>query len=90
MPPTLVDAAAVVLTAAGLIAAGAALAATRDWRAALGIALELWLAAGLLRLSRPTEWRALAVAAVVVAVRQVVTRGLRGSYRSISNRASTG
>jgi hypothetical protein len=82
MPPALVDAAALTLTAAGLAAAAVAVGLTRDWRAAMGMALELWLAAGLLRLSRPGEWRALVVAAVVVAVRQLVTRSLRATARS--------
>jgi uncharacterized membrane protein len=89
MPPAALDAAALVLTAAGLAAAAVAVALTRDWRAALGMALELWLAAGLLRLSRPAEWRALAVAATVVVVRQVVTRGLRAGDRPAHRREPT-
>lgn len=89
------DAAALALSAAGLVAMAAAVTLAWDWRAGLGMALELWMAAGLLRLARPGEWGALAVAATVVVVRHLAGAGLRagpaggGSYRSMTKRAST-
>jgi len=47
------------------------------------MALDLWTAAGLLRLSGAPDTRRLLSAASIVAVRQVVARGLRSpAFRS--------
>jgi hypothetical protein len=47
------------------------------WRAGLGLALDLWVAAGLLRLSSVTSGTSLAGVAVIIVVRHVVSAGLR-------------
>ncbi|GAA0727159.1 DUF1622 domain-containing protein [Dactylosporangium roseum] len=63
--------------AAGLFTGGVTLAIGRDLRAALCMALDFWLAAGLLRLGGTPGWQPLMVAATIVAVRQLVGRSLR-------------
>jgi hypothetical protein len=67
------DAAALAVTAAGVLALLAGPA--QGWHAALALALDFWIGAGLLRLSASTSWSALAVAAAVVAVRTLVQVG---------------
>ena len=57
--------AALICTAAGVVSALAVLVVTRDARAALPVALELWLAAGLLGLSGTADWRTILVAAAI-------------------------
>ncbi len=74
MTPT--DVGAWALTAAGLLAGAAALASTRSLRAALPVTLDLWTAAGLLRLTADRSWTAVAVAAALVSIRRVVARTL--------------
>lgn len=77
-----------VLSAAGLVAAAAVLlgaavlAATRQLSPATGVTLELLLAAGLLHLAVVETWTAIATAALIVAVRQVVVAGLRVRWRT--------
>jgi hypothetical protein len=74
----LVRGAALMCTVLGLTCSVAVLACTRDARLALAVLLDLLLAAGLLRLGADPDWRALATAAVVVAVRRLVVGvGLR-------------
>lgn len=68
-----------VCTLLALVSAGAVLLRTRDVRLALGVLLQLLLAAGLLRLSADPTWRTVLLAAVVVVLRQVVVVGLRGA-----------
>ncbi|MFC0005551.1 DUF1622 domain-containing protein [Micromonospora siamensis] len=68
--------ASLACVAAGLLAGLTALAVTRDGRAALRVALDLWLAAGLLRLALPPSWDQLLSAAAIVAVRQLVGLGM--------------
>ena len=65
---------AVLCTLLGLVGGGVVLVAARDPRLAVCVLLEFLLAAGLLRLSDDPDWRALAVAAVVVALRRVLSR----------------
>jgi hypothetical protein len=69
--------AAVVVAAAALVAGAVALATTRRPRVALPVLLDLLLAAGLLRLTGDPDWPALATAASIVAVRQLLRIGLR-------------
>ena len=64
------------ITAAAVVVATAIWAVTRSWSPALPVLLELLLAAGLLRLSADAGWRAIAAAALVVAVRKLVTSAL--------------
>lgn len=75
----LVRAAVPVITAAGLVAAAAVYARTRRLRPALAALLDFLTAAGLLRLAAPSSWSAIALAATVVAVRKLLSTGLRFS-----------
>ncbi len=73
----LVDALALLCTVAGLVAGLIVLSASRVPLLALGVALEFWTAAGLLRLAGPFTWQRLATAAAVVALRRLLGVGLR-------------
>ncbi len=66
-----------VVTVAGLLCLAAALRRPGHWRAGLGMAVELWTAAGLLRLAGTLTWSRIATVAAIVAVRRVVTATLR-------------
>lgn len=61
---------------AGIVVGAAALAVFRAPLPALRVTLELFIAAGLLRLSVDNSWSAIAGAAVVIAIRRVLTRSL--------------
>ena len=67
------------LAAAGaaLVAGALALAATRRPATALGVLLDLLLAAGLLRLAGTPSWHAIAVSAAIVLLRRLIGTGLR-------------
>lgn len=69
--------AALGCVAAGLMTGGVTLALGRDVGAALRMALDFWLAAGLLRLGSAPGWQPILVAATIVALRQLVGRSLR-------------
>lgn len=69
-------AAALLIAAAGLALGGLALATTRRLRPALGVLLDLLLAAGLLRLAFLDTWKAIASAAALVVVRKLVVLAL--------------
>ena len=71
-----VDVVALWVVAAGLVVLvlGASLG---RWRDGLGVMLELWVAAGLLRLTGRPDVGRIAAAAALVAVRHLVTWGLR-------------
>ena len=73
----LLDALALVVVAAGLVAGAAVVARTGRWLEALHAALDFWVAAGVLRLSGEPTWDRLAGAAAVVAIRQLVGFSLR-------------
>lgn len=66
-----------VCTGLGLVCAGAVLVGTRDVRFAVAVLLDFLLAAGLVRLGDDPTPRALLTAAVVVALRRLLTYGLR-------------
>ena len=72
----LADLGALTLSAAGLLAFLLTLAAMRRFGLALSTALELWTAAGLLRLSAQASWQALATAATLIAVRKLAGMAL--------------
>ncbi len=72
---TLADVAGLV-AGAGIVLAALTLVLFRRPLLALHVLLDLLLAAGLLRLSVDASWQSIAVTAVVIAVRHVVTRGL--------------
>jgi hypothetical protein len=79
MTPTALDAAvgvaASLITAAALVVAVLVWLATRRWSPTVPVLLELLLAAGLLRLSVTAEWRVIATAAAIVAIRTLVKLG---------------
>ncbi|XVU22922.1 hypothetical protein ACQPZJ_37470 [Actinoplanes sp. CA-054009] len=83
---TLIQYASMFCVAAGIVGGALALAVTRDVRPALRSALDFWLAAGLLRLALPTDLAQLLAVAVIIAVRQVVSRAFRASGRPPSAR----
>jgi hypothetical protein len=82
-----VDSAALLVTVLALLAAAATLVSTRHWRLALAVGLQLFLAAGLLRLNADREWPAIATAASVVVIRLVVSKELHRSARVIGGSA---
>ena len=65
-----------VIAAAALVLAALTLVVLRRPPLALHVLLDLLLAAGLLRLSVDATWRSIAVTALVLVVRHLVTRGL--------------
>lgn len=72
----LVTEASSAVTAAGVAVIVVGFAAGH-WRAGLALALDLWVAAGLLRLSSVTSGTSLLGVAVIIAVRHLVSAGLR-------------
>jgi hypothetical protein len=78
---TLSTTTAVLLAAAAVTLGALALASTRDLSAALGVLLDLLLAAGLLRLAALDTWTAIASAAALVAIRKLVVLALRSDSR---------
>lgn len=76
--------AAQAVTAAALVAGALTLAATSRPALALSVALDLLLAAGLLRLVGTPSWPAVATAAAIVALRRLIGFGLRLGGRSWS------
>ena len=77
---TILDTAALAVTAAGILAAAVALLVTRRPRAALPVLLDLLTAAGLLRLAGTPHWGQLASAAAVVALRHLILLGLQPAH----------
>jgi hypothetical protein len=65
-----------IIAAAGILVGIAGLAVFRQPLVALRVMLELFTAAGLLRLSVDLSWEAIAGVAVLIAVRRLVTRSL--------------
>ncbi|CAL9596441.1 MULTISPECIES: hypothetical protein [unclassified Streptomyces] len=70
------QAAAVLVTGAGLAAAAAAYRITRDVRRALSVLLDFLTAAGLLRLAGEPAWDGILTAAAVIALRRLIGSGL--------------
>ncbi|MFC4020805.1 DUF1622 domain-containing protein [Micromonospora sp. GCM10011542] len=68
----LIEYAALSCVLAGLLTGGLVLLTVRDGRLALMVALDFWIAAGLLRLSLRPGWDQLISAAAIIAVRQIV------------------
>ncbi|MEV4832559.1 hypothetical protein AB0K25_30080 [Micromonospora sp. NPDC049257] len=67
---------AAVVSALALGVGGVVLLTVRSWRTALGVLLELLVAAGLLRLPGGRSWPALATAVAVIVLRRVLWAGL--------------
>jgi hypothetical protein len=72
-----------VVAAIALVSGGLVLAVTRSPALALAILLDLLVAAGLLRLVGDPGWRTIVVAGAVVALRHLVSYGLRLGARSL-------
>ena len=62
-----------LVAGAAVVLAVAAVAATRMLRPGLAVGLDFLMAAGLLRLASAETWTAIASAAVILAVRKLVT-----------------
>jgi len=72
-------AAALFVTAAGLVAAAIALARTRQVPLPLAILLDFFTAASLLRLAGSPTWASLGTAALTIVIRQLASRSLRAA-----------
>ncbi|CAN5624787.1 MAG: hypothetical protein M3493_11455 [Actinomycetota bacterium] len=70
------DVLALACTTAGLLAVGLAGVTGGRWRAGATVGLDLWVAAGLLRLSGAPDLSAVAAAAAVITVRRLVVAQL--------------
>ena len=80
-PALLVTAAAVVVVAVGVISAPASGSPGKAFARGAGLALEFLLAAGLIRLASLDSLLSLASVAAIIAVRQVIGRGIRAAGR---------
>ncbi|MFI9639717.1 hypothetical protein ACIG87_06560 [Micromonospora sp. NPDC051925] len=67
---------ATVVSALALGVGGTVLLTARSWRTALRVLLDLLVAAGLLRLVGGRSWAALATAAAIIGLRQLLWAGL--------------
>lgn len=67
---------ALVVVAGSVVLATAAALRTRNVLAGVPLMLELWIAAGLLRLTQDASWTKIAAAAALIAIRKVVGHGL--------------
>ncbi|ELS50871.1 DUF1622 domain-containing protein [Streptomyces viridochromogenes] len=70
------DAAALLITAAGLVSAMAAYGRVRDAGSAMAVLLDFLVAAGLIRLAGDISWDGILLAAAVIAVRKLISVGL--------------
>ncbi|WP_346533605.1 hypothetical protein [Micromonospora sp. DPT] len=70
------EALASVATALALGAGAVVLLTARSWRTALRVLLDLLVAASLLRLAAESGWMALATAAAVILLRQLLWAGI--------------
>lgn len=86
----LVQGAALLLTALGLLCAVLVLARSRDVRQALAVLLEFLLAAGLLRLVHGATYRGLASTALIVVIRKLVSFGFSTGRRGGASGAAPG
>jgi hypothetical protein len=66
-------AASLAIAAAGILAGMIVATRTRSLREGIRVALDLWTAAGLLKLAADASWSAIAVAAIVVALRHLIS-----------------
>jgi hypothetical protein len=87
-----IDATALVVTAAGLLAA-LGVAVVAGLRAAVPVLLDFLLAAGLLRLAVGLEWDRILTTALLVAIRHIVSAGIAATAAprtAVSRGASDG
>lgn len=84
------DGVAVAIVLAGVLA-GAGTAVRAGLRAGIPVLLDFLLAAGLLRLSSAAAWDDIAVIAAIVAVRHLVTLGLKaGTWPRLTSTSVVG
>ena len=76
MTGTVATAGALLVTVAGLLAAAAALARTRQVGLALAVLLAFLTAAALLHLAGPASWQKIGAAALTIVIRQLADRAL--------------
>ncbi|WP_155371727.1 DUF1622 domain-containing protein [Catellatospora vulcania] len=76
LPEAVVRGAALLCVAAGGVAGALMFARSRSGRSALAVALDFWLAAGLLTLSLATTWTAILAAAAIVGLRRMLALAL--------------
>lgn len=81
----LVQGAALLLTALGLLCAGLVLVRSRDVRQALPVLLEFLLAAGLLRLVHGATYQGLATTALIVVIRKLVSFGFSSDRQPVGH-----
>lgn len=81
-----------VVSEAALLVAGLAvvvgllvLLSTRELRAAVRVLLDLLLAAGLLNLAGATSWTSVGTAAVIIAIRKIVSYGLTSTSIGVAS-----
>lgn len=72
---------ALLCSAAGLISGAIVLVTVRRPLLALSVAVDFWVAAGLLRLSGRLSWEVIAGAAGIMLLRQLINFGLRVRVR---------
>ncbi|NVB78083.1 MAG: hypothetical protein HOV81_06775 [Kofleriaceae bacterium] len=77
-------AAALAIVVASIPIAAVGWIRTRQFRVGIGILLDLWVAAGLLRLSEDATWQRIAGAAALIGVRKLVIFSLAVSRRRTS------
>ncbi|GAA2566097.1 MULTISPECIES: hypothetical protein [Streptomyces] len=77
----ILTAAALLVTAAGVVSAGAAYAISRRISQALPVLLDFLTGAGLIRLAADLSWNSILVAAAVIAVRKVAAVGVAAAPR---------
>jgi Protein of unknown function (DUF1622) len=80
---------ALLCTTGGLISGLIVLVTVRRPVVALQVAIDFWVAAGLLRLTGRPSWEAVVGAAGILIVRQVITFTLRHSPRGAGGQATT-
>jgi hypothetical protein len=83
------DAAAWSLVLLGLVVGIPGTVLTRNRRSSIGTMLDLWTAAGLLRLSADGTWESIALAAAVIAARHLLTSKVVTLARSKEARAGS-
>ncbi len=82
-PAALISLCAIAVVVLGVLAAaGSRGRAGPTFAAHAGFALELFLAAGLIRLAALDSFRALGTVAAIIAIRQVIGRGVRLGART--------
>ncbi|MDX6740897.1 hypothetical protein [Actinocorallia sp. A-T 12471] len=72
----LIQTASLLCVAAGLVAGAVTAAAARDGQTGLKVALDFWLAAGLLNLAVAPGWQGPAVAGSILLIRRLVSMSL--------------